>query len=71
MARFPWKFRTKKSMRREASRGQPPPGVPALTDDGLPRTEQVVSDRATPHPGKPPGPGSEDEWLDQVRASGL
>lgn len=73
MARFPWKFRIKKSRRREGSRGlaSVPPGVPVLNDDGLPQPEQVVSDRAAVHPGAPPRPGAEDEWLEQVRASGL
>lgn len=73
MTRFHWKFRRKKSIRRDASRGQtmPVPGGPSLTADGLPRPEQVVSDRTPLHAAPHPGPGTEDEWLDRVRASGL
>ena len=73
MTRFHWKFRRKKSIRREASRGLPVPvpGETVLTADGLPQPEQVVSDRAPRHASPQPGPGAEDEWLDRVRASGL
>lgn len=73
MVRLRWNFRIKKSLRREASQGPPAAlaGVPAVTADGLPLLEQVASDRAVLHPAAPAGPGAEDEWLEQVRASGL